>query len=337
MRVIMPNYYKKFVCKADMCKDNCCKTDWRIELDEDTFKKYRDIPGELGKKLRLAVGSDEDGYYIVHPCPMLRSDGLCEAYLSLGDEGLGYICRMHPRYVNAYSDREELGIGLACEEAARLIMTETKGLELEETVGKGSSYKDDHAEVIIKIRSKITDLIKASDDIESSIAGILKYISSIEADVLGGEYESALDKDISPYVYAGEKSYCNISETVEKLLELEILDKNWEEILREAKKSVREENGGFDSELNRIFCYFIYRYFVEHSLDGQMLSSVKLAAVSVIVLRELFKGKSLSERINLAHMYSKEIEYSEENLENLLFDFFVDEVFEVDEIIKMLC
>ena len=35
-------------------------------------------------------------------------------------------------------------------------------------------------------------------------------------------------------------------------------------------------------------------------------------------------------------MYSKEIEYDDENIDSLLFDFFVNEVFETEEIIKML-
>lgn len=336
MRVIMPNYYKKFVCKAERCRDNCCKTDWRIELDEDTYKKYQGVSGELGEKLRLAVGSDGDGYYIVHPCPMLRSDGLCEAYLSLGNEGLGYICRMHPRFINSYSDREELGVGLACEEAARLIMTEPMSLETDEMIGGEVSFKDDHAEAILKIRNKIIDFVMASDDIGKGISGILKYTQSIEAEVLGGQYKTAFEKSILPYDGHEEKSCENIAEVIEKLFDMEILDNSWTEILRGAKEKIKEPNGDFDEELKRIFCYFIYRYFAEYSLDGQMLSAVKLAAVSFIILRELFKGRSFDERINLAHMYSKEIEYSEENLENLCFDFFVDKVFEVEEIIKMI-
>ncbi len=336
MRVIMPNYYKKFVCKADRCKDNCCKTDWRIELDEGTYKKYQGVSGELGEKLRLAVGKDGDGYYIIHPCPMLRPDGLCEAYLSLGNEGLGHICKMHPRYVNTYSDREELGIGLACEEAARLIMTDPLTDEFEETADDRIAFKDDHAEAILKIRSKIIDFIIASDDIGKIIAGILRYTQSIEAEVLGGQYKTAFEKSILPYAGHRKRSCENISEIIEKLFDMEILDKSWTEVLRGGKENIKEPDGDFDRELKRIFYYFIYRYFAEYSLDGQMLSSVKLAAVSVIILRELFKGKSIDDRINLAHMYSKEIEYSEENLENLCFDFFVDEVFEVDEIIKMI-
>jgi len=115
-----------------------------------------------------------------------------------------------------------------------------------------------------------------------------------------------------------------------------VLDEEWIEMLDSAKKDIKAEESKSDDELKRIFCYFLYRYFVLYSLDGDMLGAVKLAAISVILLRELFCGKDQEERICIAHMYSKEIEYDDENLSSLMFDFFVNEVFETEEIIKML-
>ena len=62
---------------------------------------------------------------------MPRSGGtLCELILKLGEESLCEICREHPRFRNFFAGREEVGLGLCCEEAARLLMTQTEKVKL---------------------------------------------------------------------------------------------------------------------------------------------------------------------------------------------------------------
>ena len=57
---------------------------------------------------------------------MLNEDGLCSLIIEGGNGLLTEICREHPRYYNLYSDYAEMGLGLACEEAAELILSAKK-------------------------------------------------------------------------------------------------------------------------------------------------------------------------------------------------------------------
>lgn len=47
----VPDYYPKFSCIADKCKDSCC-IGWEIDIDEDTYEFYKHTDGVIGKRLK---------------------------------------------------------------------------------------------------------------------------------------------------------------------------------------------------------------------------------------------------------------------------------------------
>lgn len=338
MKTVAPDYYKRFVCTADKCRDNCCRVGWRIAIDDKTYESCKSREEDVFKRFCKDVNFDDDGYFIEGgSCSALRSDGLCEIALKYGEENLSYICRMHPRYINEYSDREEYGVGLACEEAARLIMTDEKPNIYDIREDYLDSETDEPTEKLIDLRKKLMDFVLENGRIEDKIAGVLRYTEKISPLIANGEYRQAKKAPLEKIPIKSKRSNENIKELLEEFKNLEVLDEEWIKMLETIEFEKNETKAlEYDGELKRIFCYFLYRYFVLYSLNGDMLGAVKLAAVSVILLRELFSGKSQSERIDIAHMYSKEIEYDDENIDSLLFDFFVNEVFETEEIIKML-
>ena len=140
MKLIAPDYFPSFSCIAGACRHTCC-AGWEIDIDEDTREYYRTVPGEIGKK--LAENIDDSGEIPCFRmaegmrCPFLNRDNLCELVLTLGEESLGQICSDHPRFRNFFSDRTEIGLGLTCEAAGRLILfwpdpvTLTESLEYE--------------------------------------------------------------------------------------------------------------------------------------------------------------------------------------------------------------
>ncbi len=337
MKIVAPDYYKRFVCIADKCRDNCCRVGWRIAIDDKTYESCKSHDEDVFKRFCKDVNYDDDGYFIKGgSCSALRSDGLCEIALKYGEENLSYICRMHPRYINEYSDREEYGVGLACEEAARLIMTDEKPNEYFVKEGVASDT-DELSERLIALRKKLIDFVLGSGEVNEKISAVLHYAQKVAVLIANGEYAKAEKTCFEKVKLNENRSVENIRELIEEFKCLEVLDEEWTKMLEAIKLNKNKIKAlEYDGELKRIFCYFLYRYFVLYSLNGDMIGAIKLAAVSVILLRELFSGKSQSERIDIAHMYSKEIEYDDENLESLIFDFFVSEVFETEEIIKML-
>ena len=123
----MPGYFHNFHCTGTDCRDNCCCVGWEIELDPATAEKYRRMEGELGERLRAAM-YEEDGCICMGQtdgrCPFLDARNLCSIQQSLGADMLGEICREHPRYYAWFDGITEAGVGMCCEEAARLILSD---------------------------------------------------------------------------------------------------------------------------------------------------------------------------------------------------------------------
>ena len=126
MKIYAPNYYGNFKCIAGACKHSCC-IGWEIDIDEVSLERYRAISGELGERLKQNIEwNGECPHFITDDsdkCPFLNTDGLCDLIIAQGEEVLCDICREHPRFRNYFSDRVEIGLGMCCEAAAELILS----------------------------------------------------------------------------------------------------------------------------------------------------------------------------------------------------------------------
>ena len=131
-RIYAPAYTAGFQCIAGKCRHSCC-IGWEIDIDDDSLQRFQNVSGELGRKLASCIAlpdetSEESTAHFIldekERCPFLTSKNLCELILTLGEDSLCDICREHPRFYNTLSDRMEMGLGLCCEEAARLLLSE---------------------------------------------------------------------------------------------------------------------------------------------------------------------------------------------------------------------
>lgn len=127
MKTIAPDYYKNFRCTADKCRHTCCRG-WEIDIDDSALSRFADV-----KEISSRICFDNTPHFMLtedESCPFLREDGLCSMILDYGEDMLCDICRDHPRFRNYWSDRVEIGTGLVCEEAARLILTQKNPMRL---------------------------------------------------------------------------------------------------------------------------------------------------------------------------------------------------------------
>ena len=145
MLLRVPHFFSQFKCLAGQCSDTCC-VGWEIDIDDATLAKYRDMAtlcecagsARSNKKefIRKLLKSIEGTHFKLEAgdrCPFLNQKGLCDVICNLGCNGtpqdengesiLCDICREHPRFVEVYGDIMEKGLGLCCEEAARLLLT----------------------------------------------------------------------------------------------------------------------------------------------------------------------------------------------------------------------
>ena len=304
MKIFAPNYYKKFSCIADKCKHSCC-IGWEIDIDDETFEQYKNNNTEFGKKLNDNIIIDDDCacFKLTNNdrCPFLNDNNLCEIILNLGEHALCQICSDHPRFKNFYGDRVEIGLGLTCEEAARIIVNESEDFELIEIDNDqeiGSIYNDEIE--FFNIRSEIFKIIKCNDSFESIIEKILNKFNIKIPEM-------------------------TIYEWIDIYLGLERLDTAWSEMLNVLKNTDNIQFTlpcSYEKAPKNLLTYFIYRHLGESVYDGNFNGRLLFAIISCYMISAICSiGYSVED---VARMYSSEIEYSDENLDKLI-DFLQNE------------
>ena len=304
MQHVFPNYYKKFKCINKKCRHNCC-IGWEIDIDDDTLQHYDSVSGEIGERLSQNISRDGDPHFILSDgerCPFLNSENLCDIILSLSEESLCTICREHPRFHNDLPGRIESGLGLCCEEAARIIIGQSEPTEL---YIHGDFECDDE---IIALRDRVIALLQErSISLPERIRNMLDLCSA-----------SLPKKTLS--------EWCDI------FLSLENLDLKWTELLTSLKNEAQNlDFASFDlhmserqSEYEQFAVYLIYRYFA-NSFDISEASVVALFtalcytlvhALGALIFSQT-KKFDFEDHTELLRMFSCEIEYSNENIDAL--------------------
>ncbi len=282
MKEVFPNYYEKFKCIANRCRHSCC-VGWEIDIDEDTMALYNSLTGEFAEKIRQNIAGDVPHFVLKEGerCPFLNKSGLCDIISTLGDSALCDICYLHPRFSNFYEDFTETGLGLCCEEAARIILTEKERffVPVPENV-KNSDFFKERNEAFAILQNR-----------EHTILERFKLLSK----KYGFEFDFSNDELYDFY------------------MSLERRDTSWEEELEKLKKA--QSTAVFEREDLQIFfeqlaCYFVFRHF-KNGVGFALLSCWVLGAIGTAC-------KNLEEMLDATRMYSSEIEYCEENTEKVV-------------------
>lgn len=131
MKVLKPFYYDDFKCIADKCIDNCCYIQWKITIDEKTYKKYKKLKGPWGNKInnnitRVRKNSSYLNYGKIKlkdcGCSLLDEEGLCSIHAQLGEKYLSNTCKMYPRNIAKYNSIYERNLLMSCPEVARYLI-----------------------------------------------------------------------------------------------------------------------------------------------------------------------------------------------------------------------
>lgn len=300
--MIVPDYYDKFSCIKGDCKHNCC-THWKIDIDSDTYEYYKSVNGEFGARLDCSINHADTPCFILdnfERCPFLNEQNLCDIIINLGEEHLCEICDQHPRFTNYIGEREEVGLGLCCEAAAKIIITNQSTVKLlgdTDTSDKKVSLRDE----IIKI------LQNRNFKVYERLGQMLCRVGA------------------NPPVE-------DFSHWSRKLLTFEQLDPAWSEILKSVSEDFNTDClNDFDlfmvdrqTEYEQLAVYFIYRHLISAENQGEISARVAFAFFGVMFIRAVgahIYSKTgsfdIDAQIELARMFSSEIEYSDENLYKL--------------------
>lgn len=327
MFYIKPDFYDSFKCIADKCTDSCC-IGWEIDVDENTLEKYQKTFTAYGEHIRSQITEAEDGSCCFklsenERCPFLNENNLCDIIIKCGESFLCDICREHPRFYEWFPGVTECGLGLCCEEVCRFLLESDKPFSLiEETDGE---------EV----------LLETEEDVFESDFYI--FLSGLRDDF----FKILFDKEVSfenklVKILGKTESFCgekikirNFENSVAMYKKTEPIDENWTLLINDLSENFQrilnvenEFKGKTKSDMlySKILAYIMYRHLTKAVFDKSIKERVCFCVEGVrfIYLCDMKiyyeKGElTLKDRIENLKNWSKQIEYSQENTDLLIY------------------
>lgn len=327
MFYIKPDFYDSFKCIADKCTDSCC-IGWEIDVDEIALRKYQNLQSPFGDEIRSEIIKSEDGNYCFRlsekeRCPFLNENNLCDIIIKCGESFLCDICREHPRFYEWFIGVTECGLGLCCEEVCRILLENEEPFSLVE--------ESDGEEIVLKTKEEV-----AESDFYIFLSAFREKLFEIlfNKDL---SFEEKLVKILSKTeAFCGEKfKIRNYKNSLELYKKTEPIDEKWTLYINDLSDSLTDvlnvekdfiENTKGDMLYSKILAYIIYRHFTKAVFDKSIKERICFAVESVrfILLCDMKtyfeKGElTLKDRIENLKNWSKQIEYSEENTDLLIY------------------
>ena len=267
-------------------------------------------------------------------CPFLDDDNLCELILKLGDDALCEICREHPRFYEELGGRVEMGVGLCCEEACRLLFEQKNPVTFITTnVGELPNAPEDP--LVFHLRDEAFAIVQdRSLPLRVRMHRLLDF---------GVQAQKTLFGNMSP----AEREKTDETDTraalFDMMTEMEPYDETWPDYVQ-----LLEDNGlqanldDIDGGYENLLVYFLYRHFAHGVTDGRIAARVGFCAVSVWFIC-LMNTKCLRDtgeftpwdRIVCTKDYSKQVEYSAENMEMALEALHKDPIFSAEHLKRL--
>lgn len=294
MKLYAPAYYKNFTCIADKCRHSCC-IGWEIDVDEATMQVYDTLTEGYGREIQNSIERGEPPHFRLcegDRCPHLDEHGLCNIITHLGEGYLCHICREHPRFYNDTNDGKEVGLGMACEEACRLILT-SGGYENIVEIGTIEGENEEFDFDPLPYRAQIYTLLS---DHSLPYAERLRRLSEAcgisLSDKSDSEWRELLDS--LEYLYDDHKSSLSVF------------------------TSDLSTPTALEAYLERVLAYFIYRHTPTAWDEDEFRTAVGFALFCERLIASVAKTedtRDLTGLMEIARVVSEELEYSEENTE----------------------
>lgn len=313
MELRYPVYYQTFSCIAGNCPDSCCH-EWEVDVDPGTAEYYRQLPGDLGDRLREVLVPGEDGWASMaltgdRRCPMWRKDGLCRIQAELGHDALCGTCRAFPRIRHDHGDFMELGLELSCPEAARIILSHPHARWITETVPGGEEPEYDGQSMVLMrfSRDRAVELaVDGSVPVGECMAAVLLYACQVQYAADWKEIEE-FHREQELEAYRARLVPGSMDAVYALYRDLEILTDRWRTLLERGPVEVP-----WRPEHRALLRYFIDRYWLQAAYDGELVTRVLFILVSCLMIRSLG-----GDPVEMAQLYSKEIENDADNVDAL--------------------
>ena len=296
MKLHFPKYYRDFACIADKCRHSCC-IGWEIDIDEDTAAFYGTLDTGYGVIVKQSIDHTDCPHFRLcegDRCPHLDEKGLCRIILSLGEEALCEICREHPRFYHDTHRGKEVGIGMACEEACRLILSSDSYAEFDEIEDADATVGELPAFDPLPHRKRIFSMLSNRH---------IPYPLRLRQ--IGEAY------DISLAMHS-DKAWRELLDSLEYLDESHRLQ-------FALFSSDPQTPTALELRLERALAYFLFRHLSTADSEDSLCASLGFCLLCERLLASVAVAQCLDDNafLELARALSEELEYSEENTDIL--------------------
>jgi len=304
MAIVYPEYYPHFFCLADRCVHTCCRN-WRIDIDAKTMELYRQMPGEMGERIRNAIGTSEYGpKFRLEPrenrpqedeyCTFLTDNGLCELVLTLGEKFLCKLCAEFPRTRLAFEHHTEMELCISCEAAGRLILSWKEPIRL---LGDAEN-NDPKEQALLDMRRHIFALLQdRSVPLGQRLENIREFC--------------AVPKDEEP-----------LANWAAFYLNLNRLEKSWGLRLVQLLKDDPEDStipADMEIPFEQLAFYFFHCHLPDSLETRNVATWAAFCLLSVRLIAALCQKRcDMDTLVEVARQYDAEIESSRENLQAVL-------------------
>ncbi|WP_297438285.1 flagellin lysine-N-methylase [uncultured Clostridium sp.] len=143
--------YENFSCIGARCRHTCC-VDWDIDIDNETYKKYK-VSNFFTKEMleknftRKKSGVIKFRLNEKKGCPLQNESGLCDIHSNLGEEFLCKTCRIYPRMCNLVDNTLEKFLTTSCPAVNEIFLLDENQLSFDSVISA-----EDKEELSIKMR-----------------------------------------------------------------------------------------------------------------------------------------------------------------------------------------
>lgn len=329
-----PEYFERFRCIGGDCPDTCC-AGWEVDIDDESAEYYKSVKGPFGDILRSHI-REEDGerYFPLtekHRCPFLNDKNLCDIYSNIGEESLCQTCTEYPRYFMDIGNYEQMDMSLSCMELGRIFYTETGKIDYirSENAAEGTELSDEEQETLIEVLALRNQCISILQDGDDSFLEKMKSIRALISEAEGAEPEEKdknrafLKESYSDLVTLLESMDSINDEWSEKLRFYRQLADSEEDLCKE-QSFLSENRTSLDAWMSKTAVYFVFRYLIDTLIDGDIefelcLIHRSLRLIYFMLFAEWLRKESIdiSDMIYVAHLYSKQVEHDDGNVEKV--------------------
>ncbi|MBR4708162.1 MAG: flagellin lysine-N-methylase [Pseudobutyrivibrio sp.] len=335
--------YDSLKCIADKCPKSCC-IGWQIMIDDDSQKRYSQVDGDFGERLKASINYSE-GCFKQHDtrCAMLNANGLCDLQSTLGEEQLCYTCKMFPRHVEEFQDIREYSLSLACPEAARMVLSDEYQFGFtnseDDVLDDPDEFDDFDFMLFDQLEFARDKMLEIAKDASISLQERMNLIACMalrlqelydEGEILEmDQVDGNEEYDASGTGAMISMDYC--IKSLDTLLEMEVLENSWTDFLNEVKKYWQKHSTDFGAwksamypddmlshKFQNVFEALLFTYFCGSVYDGQIYARAMIAVQStrwLMMMHQALEDYSLEE---ILYLFSREVEHSDINVNTLI-------------------